>query len=103
MFGINGFQPPISPDGRHQVSPGGVVEQVGGERSTGLGVDTYSGDREVLRNRAQTLAGDTACRCGNCPACAAKAYQTQEQQLESKPQTAIGEQGEIEGGAEAIK
>lgn len=102
MLGINGIQSPILPVSRPQASPDGGVGQSGGERNPGPVVDTYGGGSEAWQNRAQTSVGETACRCGNCPSCAAKAYGAQDQQLGGSPQAGTGEQGAI-GDGDAVK
>ncbi len=100
MLTIDGIPSVVSNPSRGQGEGAG---QPGAERNTGLAVDTYSGESEPWRNTAKTSVGDsgTTCRCGNCPACVAKAYSSSGEQLSSAPpvQTDKGSGVEEEGRA----
>lgn len=81
MSSVSNIQPVLPLSGPPQVPSGGGVEGYGEERSPWLAEDVYSGGKEAWRNQATTAPDPGAtCRCGNCPACAAKAYASQAQQ-----------------------
>lgn len=81
MAAVNGIQSAPPSPGGFQVISGGGAQKNNEPQNPGLAVDTYSGGNEAWRNRATSFAGQTDCRCGNCPACAAQAYASQGQRL----------------------
>ncbi len=99
---VNGIQSTAFSAVQPPATPGGGRQRSEDVQNANPAVDTYSRGSESWRNKAMVAVGQTACRCGNCPACAAQAYATQGQPLNGSNQDATAElpPAQGQGGAE---
>ena len=96
MPSINGIQPTIPSTLRPQSTPVGGLRRED-DRDAGPALDVYSGGSQAWRNRAMSAVDQSACRCGNCPACAAQAYAIEGQRLNGDKEAGTGESGAAQG------
>lgn len=95
MPSINGIQPTISSLPRPQSAPVDDSRRQDA-RDAGSALDVYSGASQAWRNRATSAVDQSACRCGNCPACAAQTYALEGQRLNGDKEADTGEPGTVQ-------